>query len=220
MTATADILERLAPLSTPDLEEFTAAVASPLEQINFYVRDDGDDPGWSALLDVDRCPAEALPWLGQLVGVTLVPQQASETTAQFEARARQRIKDTDGWQRGTPAAIMGAIKAHLTGTQTVFLRERDGSAYRLTVVTFDDETPDTDAALSALIEQKPAGIVLTFLVVPHWVYEIVRLSYVTYDDILATFPTYRALLDDTPGIAGASYPGADVYPGSDLYPGG
>src|SRR5437764_7240325 len=115
------------------------------------VRDTLDGPGWSALVDLDRCPDVALPWLAQLVGVRLLPGSTPD-------EQRARIASTDGFRRGTRDAMIAAARATLTGAGTVILRERDGDpvaepidyAYRLTAITYADETPDASATEQAL----------------------------------------------------------------------
>lgn len=175
-----------------DLLHYCGAIASMFDQIEKYARDDGDFPGWSILLDPDRCPVEALPFLAQFVGVRL-------PSTLTEQQQRDRIKGTDGFKRGTPGAIMDAARIHLTGNKTVFMRERDGGAYNLTVVTYVSETPDSAAVLAALIEQKPAGIILTYQTVAGATYLLIRVSYPTYSAVLAAFATYNGLRNNVPG---------------------
>lgn len=147
-----ELYEQLGPLAHADEEHgwallhFLSAVGHPFQLIEDLARDSDLGPGWSALLDVDRCPAWALRWLGQFVGVT-VPPQGGQDPAAWEADARQRIRNQEGQQRGTPAAIRAAAARYLTGTKTVILTERAGSAYRLAVRTLKSEVPQTDLAL-------------------------------------------------------------------------
>jgi len=162
----------LAPLaqSDPDLGWslliLLNALGAMYQLIEDWVRDQPQGPGWSLLLDINRCPDEALPWLAQLVGVRLLPGSTPD-------EQRARIAATDGFRRGSPAAMVGAAKATLTGSQTVVLRERDGanmgypnspeSAYCLTVVTYQGQTPDQTATKNAILAQKPGGILLNYL---------------------------------------------------------
>lgn len=174
-----------------DLSIYTNALARMFEEVDTYVRDTDEGPGWSILLDVGRTPNKGLGWLAQFVGVTLDDRLA-------DAEQRQRIRQTDGFRRGSPDAIRGAAQPFLTGNQTVQLYERDGSPYVLTVVTFADETPDPDAVESALRQQKPAGIVLNYQVVDGQIYEQLLENHPTYDDVLADYATYQDVLDDNP----------------------
>lgn len=116
--------------------------------------DDDGNPGWSSILDIESCPEQYLPWLGQFVG-THVPDGLSET------EARDLVRDHPSYRRGTPAAIEAAVAATLTGTQSVTLVERNEDPYALLVAVDASEMPDEDATLAAALSQKPAGIVLT-----------------------------------------------------------
>jgi hypothetical protein len=152
----------LAPLAQQDPQNAWSllilcnAVGEMFQLLDDYVRDSPEGPGWSALMDVNRAPAEALGWLGQFAGVRLRPGDT-------EAQNRQRIKSTDGFRRGTPAAITAAAQATLTGAKTVGITERDGGdPYALKVNTFAPETPDTVATYNALLAAKPAGLTLTY----------------------------------------------------------
>lgn len=140
--------------------------------------------GWAVLTDVDSAPREALPWLAQFSGVR-VP---SGTT---QADARRRIKDADGTRRGTPAALVKAVQRTLTGNKTVVLTERDGSAYRLGVFTYVSETPDSAATQRAILDQKPAGIVLNYVAGTGAEYSALDASHTTYAAMDTAFTDYN-----------------------------
>jgi len=133
---------------------------------------------WETLLDIDNTPAVFLPWVAQCVGV-----DPGGLVGLTEFQQRDFIRDTAGWRRGTPAAMLGAVKPYLTGTQQVRMIERDESAYRLTVITRTSETPDPAAAERALRTQKPAGIVLNYIVSDA---PIIDEGPLTIDDVTAT----------------------------------
>jgi hypothetical protein len=114
-------------------------------------RDSDDGPGWSALVDLERAPAEGLGYLGQFRGVDLDPNLD-------DASQRIRIKETAGSKRGSPDAIKGAARQYLTGTREVTLYERTGSAYRFQLRTFTSETPDPASVVAAVNAQKPGGL--------------------------------------------------------------
>lgn len=200
----ARLYRMLAPLAQYDpsygwaLLTFVNAATLAFEQVEQWVRDTPDGPGWSLLLDVNRCPPEALPWLGQFVGVRLLKNATDEAN-------RERITATDGFSRGTPAAIKGAAQATLTGNRSVFLTERDHDpadtpdyAYYLTVQTYAGQTPDPTATLNALIAQKPAGVVLTYVCTTGQIYDQVRTRFATYAALVAGYPNYQAVWTDTP----------------------
>ena len=146
-TYAARLYYMLTPLARADPDNawslliYMNATGVMFQLVEDLVRDTPDGPGWSILLDLDRCIPEALPWLGQLVGVRL-------PAGMNEADQRERIAQTDGFKRGTRSALIGALQATLTGTKTVIMRERDHDpadtpnyAYYLSVYTYDDETP-------------------------------------------------------------------------------
>jgi len=107
---------------------------------------------WSNLLNIDKTPYKALPWLGQLVGVSTPSPLTGESTIDHEVRIRSLVRDTPGFRRGSPTAMRGAIQPYLTGTKTVILRERSGgAAYQLQVLTRRSETPTQDWEATNLI---------------------------------------------------------------------
>jgi hypothetical protein len=187
--------ERTEPLAPDDPEHgdahahLTGALAAALERAA-EIYDPEDGPPGSPLLDVDRCPPWALPWLGQLVGVRL-PAGVSDSDA------RVLIRSVAGWKRGTPAALRAAAGLYLTGTKTVYFRERDPTAtdppYTLEVVTREDETPDPAAVEAALLAQKPAGLVLTYRAVAGWDYQEMTAEGGKYSALPARFANYLML---------------------------
>ena len=193
-----DLYESLGPLAWDDANQgwalllFCGALAATLDTVDGYARDDGDYPGWSELLDADRCPTEALPYLAQFAGVQL-------RAGLSEADQRTRIKSADGMKRGTITSMIAAAQAYLTGTKTVLYRERDGGAYNLTILTYTAETPDSAKVLAALLEQKPAGILLTYSTVTGATYLLIRASYATYTAVRSAFLTYNGLRNNVPG---------------------
>lgn len=160
--------EGLASLAGPLWRPFITALARPLQ----VEEDLGPAPGQevtlatpTALYDVERTPHPA--WLGQLGGV-VVPRGATLE------QARDLVRSQRASRRGTPAAIIAAARSALTGTRTVTLRERDGSPWRLTLVTYAAETPDPARVLAAVAQEKPAGIVLQYSVAPGLTWDQLR----------------------------------------------
>lgn len=194
------VYAELAPFATDDeangwhLLLFLDAVCEILfERIHLLVSDrDDDTPGWTVLLDPDLCPAELLPHLAQYVGVVLKPSLT-------EQQERDKIRLPENFKRGTPQALLQAVKRTLTGAQTVLVEERyDDSAYKLWVRTFASETPDPGVTEAAALSQKPAGIVLTYeavtgqtwsdLVADHTDWAAVLADYDTWNDVVAEAP--------------------------------
>lgn len=145
------------------LKTYVGAILDRAQEVADLARESDDGPGWSAIVDPDRAPLAWLPWLAQLVGVALPPPGSPEYSQLDEAGMRLRIKETDGQKRGTIAALRAAAQQHLTGTKTVTITERvGGNAYQIAVETLVAETPDEDIVEATLLEQKAAGLVLTY----------------------------------------------------------
>jgi hypothetical protein len=140
-----------------------AGIASAMGELPSIVRDTDDGPGWSAVLDPPRAPVWALPWLAQFAGVRLTPGLTDD-------EHRAEITSPPAFQRGTPAAMIATAARYLTGTKLVVFRERDGSAYRVSISTRTAETPDPAVVEAALRRQKPAGLILAYSVAdgPTW----------------------------------------------------
>ena len=68
-------------------------------------------PGWSQVLDINRCPWYALPWLGQFVGVDL-----AKTPGLTYEQSVQKILSRPGFTRGTLRALQGALTAIINGS--------------------------------------------------------------------------------------------------------
>jgi hypothetical protein len=171
------------------------ALSRGLIQLQEIFDPDDGSPPFSPLLDPARCPAWALPWLAQLVGVA-IPATATEQ------QAREIIVGLAGHKRGTTAMLEAAAGFYLTGTKTVFFRERDPDSpdppYTLEVVTLDDETPDPDAVRAALMAQKPAGIILNYRQVQGQDWQQVVTENATWNTVVSRYATWNDLVERTP----------------------
>jgi len=193
--------ERTEPLAPDDAEHgdahahLSGALAAALERTAEIYDPEEGLPG-SPLVDVDRCPDWALPWLAALVGVTL-------PTGIDAATMREGIRSVAGWKRGTPAALRAAAGLHLTGDKTVYFRERDPTGgdppYCVEVVTLTSETPDPAAVEAALRRQKPAGLVLTYRVVAGYDWQQVDADYASWSALDAAYSSWRRLVNKEPG---------------------
>jgi hypothetical protein len=182
----------------------------------------GGRPGWADALDVDTVPTWWLPWLGQFVGVR-VPANVSP------ADAIEIVRRREGWERGTPATLIATARRYLKDpTQPVTLRERQGSAYRLSMSvyrqdlaaptyarlqfahpryadlapvfpTYTDMGLGGDALNTALQEAKPAGLVLTVTnALGAATYAALTHEFATYPAFSGALPTYFDAIDHVP----------------------
>lgn len=169
------------------LLKFLDSFGSQQQPIEDLVRESDERPGWSTILDLDNGPTEALGFMAMFVGVKL-------RSGLSDANQRDRIRSTDGQNRGTLDALRGAAKQYLTGGKDVIIRERDGSAYRLTVITYTSQTPNSGQVLNALLEQKPGGIILNYEVLTGWDYQQLVTAYnhpgKTYASLVADWAPY------------------------------
>jgi Phage tail protein (Tail_P2_I) len=169
------------------------ALGMPFEQLAELLSPPDPYPPWGPLFDVNICPAWALPWLAQVVGLNL-PIGLSE------ADSRTFIKDISSHKRGTKASMQAVLNFYLTGTKTAYVRERDPDAadpaYSMEIVTLNDEIPPSDLAgtttlvKDALMALKPAGIVLNYNSVPAWDWQQVHTDYATWDAASAPYSTW------------------------------
>lgn len=183
----------LAPFARLDasgeLALFVDAIAEPLfEPLHELVSEPEDESrvAWEIALDPDEAPAIALPWLAQLAGARLTPSMGEEAQ-------RAEISNPTGATRGTPAAIIAAVRDTLIGSQTVLMDERyDGNAYALRVRTLAGETPDAAVTEAAFIAAKPGGIVPTYEAVETGDFDDLAAAYTDFDD-MATADDFDAL---------------------------
>lgn len=186
------------------LLRFIAATADLLDPIEALVRDRDDQPGWAIVFDPDTAPLEFLDWMGQFLGVTPVLGLPAEAR-------RLRIRETAGFQRGTRASIEGAARQYLTGNRQVLVYEREGSPYRLTVRTYETETPNAPAVRAALMAAKPAGLVLTYEVASGGTYAELATAYPTYPGLDAAFANYREQTLWLPSGGGGASSGTGTF---------
>lgn len=174
----------------------TGRLLQPVEDI---VRDSDTHPGWGVVMDPDNAPIDWLPWLAQFAGKRI-------RLGLPEAEQRARIRDTDGFDRGTPRALEAAAKQYLTGTKYALIQERfGGNAWRVNVVTLESETPDPGAVLAALMEQKPAGIILTHNAVTGGDFNTVTNTWPSFDYVVTVFLDFDELRNEPSKRAGWSY---------------
>lgn len=190
----ARLYAKLGDLTAPDqglgypLVTYIKALADQGYEDLYAIITDQDDgtPGWAILLDPLRCPAIALPWLGQFVGV------AVDTTLS-EANQRAQIQAVGGWYRGSVPSMLAAAKPFLSGSKFTQMVERyAGDAYQILYITHTAETPsDPTAMQAAVIAQKPAGIILTFSNVVGLLWGDVKTEWPTWAAVKANYATWN-----------------------------
>lgn len=204
----ADAVYGMAPLLAEDERhdyagtKLVAAPANLIQEVDDLARDQDDGtPGWGHVVDLDRAPLSALDWLAQMAGVDtrLLVQQPGETEVSFADRKRAMARDVAARKRGTPAAMKGAALPTLTGAKILFFYERHQThAYRLLVMSYASQTPDPGLTEQTLRSQKPAGIVLTYLVITGQTYQQLRDNHTDYTAVDTEYNNYDAARRDEP----------------------
>jgi hypothetical protein len=197
--------DAMAPLAVYDpvkawsLAYFCNAVSLMFDDIDQLVEDQDDGTlGWGIIMNPDTAPDEWLDWLGQFIGV--------DTTRVIDpTNARTLIRGHQGFYRGTATSMVEAAQASsgMYNLRRVFVDERyGGDAWQLRVRTYIGDTSDPDAVLAALLSQKPAGIVLTYVVVMGQNYFEAKgrlPGSQTYTDMKNYYTDYAAMRDHAPG---------------------
>jgi hypothetical protein len=201
MTIYDDWAEQLAPWMTPDLDNFIRAISGMWSQIEVYIDDDPDNDivAWQPLLDIDIAPLGGLPYLAQYVGERL-------PVGLNESQARDWIRLSPNWQRGTPQGIVNAVKRHLTGTQTVMMGEQmklDGTfdVDTVSIATYAEETPDQNVILDVLRRNVPADLLYEYEAVPQATWAIVEGGMDSWAELQTTYgPTWAGVSGAKPGF--------------------
>jgi hypothetical protein len=201
MTIYEDWSEQLTPWMTDDLDTFVAAISSMWESVEVFIEDDPDNDivAWQTLFDVDIAPLIALPWLAQTVGERL-------PVGLDEEAARNWIRLSPNWSRGTPGGIVDAVKRHLTGAQTVMFAERsllDGTPDddTISIATYLEETPDQTVILDTLRKFVPADILFEYEAISQSTWAIVEAGQDDWAELETTYgPTWSQVAGAKPGF--------------------
>jgi phage tail P2-like protein len=187
--AAVEIYEGLEPIVRADdpandwtaLKLCMAIVAGDVDFIHEIVTDGPTGAGWEVLLDPDRCPVKALPFLAQFDGAIL-------TSDMSEASRRAAITSPESFQRGTVEAIRSVVRRRLSGERIVNITERyTGNVWRIHVTTNKAETPEEAATIADLERYaKPIGILLFFNGAAAWTWGEVAAE-------IATYPTWASI---------------------------
>jgi hypothetical protein len=182
-----------------DLLDYAMAIGLMFGEVESYAADQYDGtPGWSVMLDPDRCPTPGLPYLAQWVGERLptgisdLPNSSNPinpATGLGRSDARQWIIDTPNQYRGTPMSIVRAAQRWLTGGKLVMIQERWDLATAsanddyLAVQVYANQLPTgmSEAAAIELISTElrkvvPADVTIQFAVVTGITWEALKLG--------------------------------------------
>jgi hypothetical protein len=164
-----------------------AIVAGKIDLLWEYLIDDVTNlPAFAILLDPERCPESALPWLSQFSGADLTPEMTEEAR-------RLAIQTPEAFSRGRLKSVEAVAKRRLTGTKAIVVTERySGSAWRLRIETIEAETPDPEGTEADIIAyQKPLGVLLFLNTRAVWDWGELKAE-------IATYPTWKSVKEAFP----------------------
>jgi hypothetical protein len=194
-----DLVAAFEPWLTPDLKDYLTAIGGMFSEVELYAIDEeNDELGWAILLDPDRAPVQALPYLAQYVGERL-------PVGLDEAGMREWIKDSPNQRRGTIESIVRVAQRYLTGQRTVAISERSGTDVNpedyLIVQTYTSETPNPALTYADLRRDAvPADIVLTHNVMEGQAWQQVKTDNASWQVVKDSFPTWEDLRVQMPGF--------------------
>jgi hypothetical protein len=173
---------------------YCRSIGEMVQEIDDLVRDKPEGIGWSSIVDTTRVPEKFIDWLGQFIG------------AQFDqgwsyAQKVYALKDLPGFKRGQLSSMRAAAQQFLTGNKVVVIEEMyTGDPYRVNVVVFTSETPFPTATEKAVRAQKPAGILLTFMMTTGQDYLALRTFHDDYAEVKSLFADYEEVRDNPSGL--------------------
>lgn len=165
-----------------------AVIAEPLVEPDALARNLG------LIWDVDTRQGAQLDHLAQYVGVTRPPTYDDE-------RMRTLIDERPAYQRGSPEAIVSAVRARLTGSRRAELTERDGGdslVFRVRI--YVSEIVSLADVEQAVLEQKPAGLVAIIEPFPGQDWQDVVNAHATWQDVIDAYPTWGDVIDTLPPV--------------------
>jgi hypothetical protein len=179
------------------LQGFCIGWCAPAQSIYDLVRErDDGTPSWGILWDVDRCPAEQLPYLAQCVGVVVTPEMTEE-------QIRNEIREPTGWARGREPAIRIAIQRTLDSLvqgeeKRVIIRSRTPAVGEHYIRVLKSQCPDEARSAAVAREKVPAWEVLDFAAIDGVSWADVAAGWDDWSDIAGEFADWADLADILP----------------------
>lgn len=197
------LYEQLAPFAAMDELGHTWALCDGIGAM-FQPQEDlaADRPdglsGYASLLDIDSMDPndddldDKLAYLGQFIGESVQLGLSNQQKIDW-------IRDIHQWKRGRPATTLAAIAPYLVPGARITVRERDGSAWRYTLITRTADTLNSTAIAQRIQEQKPGPDIAQYFVRDtadyEWLATPADSGMTTYDDLKTsgTYLTYGDL---------------------------
>lgn len=179
-----------------DLQKLTEGLSLPLQAMYDLVRPRLGQDGWAILLDPDECPAYALPWPAQMVGVRLTPGMTEE-------QQRNEIREPTGWKRSWIESIKIGTRATLKPVAEeelrVIVHPRTPEPGRHYIRTLLVQTPEPDRT-EWLLEHKltPAWERIDYASIDATTFDDIAAGWKTFAALAAAFPTFKDLAEVLP----------------------
>lgn len=176
------------------LRKFCEALCAPMQPAYDLVRERDDSAGWGIVFDVDNCPAYALPYLAQYVGVQITEEMSEE-------QIRNEIRQPTGWKRGQPESLQIATRRTLTGESPLAIIHPRTPEVGITYVrTLLSQTPDPTRTERILRSVLPAWEVLNYEAItgPTWGDVAASGKWETWANLATHFTTWQALTEVLP----------------------
>jgi hypothetical protein len=176
------------------LRKFCEALCAPMQPAYDLVRERDDSAGWGIVFDANNCPAYALPYLAQYVGVVPTPEMSEE-------QLRNEIREPTGWKRGQPESLRIATRRTLTGEDPlVIIHPRTPEVGITYIRTLLSQTPEPDRTEAIIRGALPAWEVLDYEAIsgPTWADVSASTSWTTWRDLTLDFASFQALTEVTP----------------------
>lgn len=177
------------------LRKFCEALCTPMQPVYDLVRPRLDMAGWGIVLDANLCPAYALPYLAQYVGVQITPQMS-------ELQIRNEIRQPSGWRRGQTGSIRIQTRATLdpaVAEPLVIVRPNTPEVGRHYVRTLLSQTPTPTHTAEVVRASVPAWSVVDYEAITGVAFTDVTASkYTTFTTLGAAFGSFQALTEALP----------------------
>lgn len=151
-------------------------------------------PGWTTAIDPDADDdLDRLGWLARVHAGVEIPDTYDADPA------RTLIRERPATRRGTPHALVSAVRARLTGTRRVELTEHDGGDPLVSRIrVYRSEALNEQDVIDAVAEQKPLGRRVNVEFFPGQDWDDLRDRHATWDDVLAAYGDWDAVRDTLP----------------------
>lgn len=190
------LYERLDPIHDADevndlLLDLCEAVTYPQAALENIIRGDDDFDPFERAVDLEEAPLWLLPWLSCLVG--------EEWGGPSSEVLREQIRDRPRRRRGTPAAIIAAVKRTLTGSKTATLVTRvGGNPNVIFLQTIPSQTPAPTYTYNEVLRVAPAWVQLSNIVSDQLTYAELDAQNATYVNAQGKYGIYANLRADNP----------------------